>query len=71
MTTVEIIRDWLEAHGYDGLVNESRRCSCSLHDLMGPCKRAGDDSFECVQAVYDTGTTTLVEAVDPPARRVR
>ena len=37
MNTKEIVKAWLEAHGYDGLYNTDFNCSCPLVDLK-PCK---------------------------------
>lgn len=36
MTVKEIMRDWLKAHGYDGLCNPGY-CGCDLDDLMFWC----------------------------------
>lgn len=38
MTIKEIVKDYLEKNGYDGLSSEGA-CSCGLSDLM-PCGRA-------------------------------
>lgn len=36
-TTVRaIVREWLEAHGYDGLCRDG--CGCDLDDLFAACK---------------------------------
>ncbi len=36
MTVTDIIKAYLQAHGYDGLVSEYRECGCVLDDLV-PC----------------------------------
>ena len=36
MNIQEIVREWLQAHGYDGLVDEYYECACDIADLM-PC----------------------------------
>ena len=64
MTTKEMVRSWLESHGYDGLINEETGCTCSLlFDIEGKCE--GALSHQCVQAVYDRPESYLVAAVDP------
>ncbi len=35
-TILEILREWLKAHGYDGLRDEDSECGCSLDDFA-PC----------------------------------
>ncbi len=43
MSTVKgIVKDWLIAHGYDGLYSENGQCGCDLDDLM-VCDAAGID----------------------------
>lgn len=31
---VEMTREWLKKHGYDGLYNHEKGCSCSSTDLL-------------------------------------
>jgi len=45
MTVKEIVRQWLQDHGYDGLCSDF--CGCVFSDLM-PC---GEDASGC-QAGY-------------------
>lgn len=47
MTVVnDIVREWLQANKYDGLINSSEACGCAADDLdacggpMGECKPA-------------------------------
>lgn len=37
LTIAEIVKDWLVAHGYDGLCNSEQECGCRLDNLM-PCE---------------------------------
>jgi len=37
MKPVNIVRDWLIKHGYDGLCNSDYGCGCRLDNLM-PCE---------------------------------
>ena len=48
MTVGKIVREYLVAHGYDGLYNADQ-CGCCLDDLM-PCD--GDDFLMDCQAGY-------------------
>ena len=34
ITVVQIIADWLNDHGYDGLCCDEFECGCPIHDLM-------------------------------------
>jgi hypothetical protein len=36
MTAIEILEEWLTAHGYDGLCNPDEECGCRIGDLI-PC----------------------------------
>lgn len=45
-TTLEILRQWLVANGYDGLWNNDP-CGCGVDDLA-PCGNVG----HCCQAAY-------------------
>lgn len=46
MKVRDIIKQYLETHGYDGLVNSESTCACSLDDLV-PCAA---DPLECEPA---------------------
>lgn len=38
MTVQDIIKEYLKAHGYDGLCLPEEECGCRIDDLMpGPC----------------------------------
>lgn len=53
MNVTDIVREWLLAHGYEGLCSEN--CGCDVDDLA-PCR--GDNCFaDCVPAyrVSDCG----------------
>lgn len=51
-TVLEIVADYLRAHGHDGLCNPEIECGCGLGDLA-PC---GDYCpSECVPAVECAG----------------
>lgn len=41
---IQIVKDWLENNGYDGLCHPDYECGCQLNDLM-PC---GDPCSNCV-----------------------
>ena len=41
-TVKEIVREYLVAHGFDGLYSEVGQCGCSLDDLM-MCEEPGID----------------------------
>lgn len=43
MTVLELIRDYLTTHGYDGLCDPDIECGCLLTDLQ-PC---GEDPSHC------------------------
>ncbi|GIV82743.1 MAG: hypothetical protein KatS3mg051_2097 [Anaerolineae bacterium] len=45
ITCEDMVRAYLEQHGYDGLVAEDINCACTLDDLM-PC--GGDYAMSCV-----------------------
>jgi hypothetical protein len=50
MTVLEIVKDWLKEHGYDGLylpIGDGEACGCSLDDFA-PC---GEIDGDC-QAAY-------------------
>ena len=36
MNVEQIVREYLETNGYDGLFNENGECGCDLEDFM-PC----------------------------------
>jgi len=40
ITVKEIVREYLVAHGFDGLYSDVGECGCSLDDLMA-CDMAG------------------------------
>jgi len=42
MTVKEIVKNYLEEHGYDGLYAPYLKCSCKIDDLM-PCGVCFDD----------------------------
>ena len=63
MTTEQMVREWLVDHGFVGLLSRDGECSCTWPHLRAHC--GFRDWSSCSQAVYDTGTTTLVEACDP------
>lgn len=37
MNIIGILRDWLKAHGYDGLCDAETECGCNLDDFA-PCE---------------------------------
>lgn len=45
-TAIEILKDYLEANGYDGIALPYSDCGCKLCDLQ-PC---GEDFSQCVPA---------------------
>jgi hypothetical protein len=38
----EIVKEWLEQHGYEGLYSDHWECGCTPEDLM-PCGEASED----------------------------
>ena len=61
-TVLTIVRDYLEAHGYDGLYGEY--CACLSGDDMAPC---GELSYNCAPGfrhAFDAEDAVCVECVD-------
>jgi len=53
MTVKEIVKQWLEANGYDGLCNDIFECGCELNDLM-PCQEdVRDDCAAGHKVLFD------------------
>ena len=48
-TVREIVAEWLDSHGYDGLVNVDGECGCPLDDLM-PCENTIAGLGDCEPA---------------------
>jgi len=48
-TVIEILKDWLREHNYDGLHDPDRECACYLDDENGivTCFVAGFDPWMC------------------------
>jgi len=42
MNMLEMVKNWLADHGYDGLYHPSGECACRLKDLM-PCDGLSDE----------------------------
>lgn len=42
MKVIDIVYEWLEQNGYDGLVDVDNECGCQLSDLA-PCEMLGQD----------------------------
>lgn len=51
MTVVDILKQWLKANGYDGLVDDSGECGCDLRNLI-PCENSID---RCLPAYRGPG----------------
>ena len=49
MTVKEIVKDYLEKNGYDGLCSE--QCGCGLDGLM-PCSCVKNEVIEMCEAAY-------------------
>ena len=47
MNILEIVKDWLEQNGYDGLCDPEMPCGCMLNDLM-PCGTCNVSLLFCV-----------------------
>ena len=45
MQVIDIVKEWLIAHEYDGLGNEELECGCTLEDFM-PCMGEGCENCE-------------------------
>lgn len=63
MNVIEIIKDWLKQHGYDGLRADDAECGCKVDCLMpcnSPCNsceagyKGPDPSGECDSLIYLT-----------------
>lgn len=64
---IEIVTEYLEAGGFDGLANVDAECGCFLHDLV-PC---GDILVDCragKRAVIDD-EEVCVAVLDKPQRK--
>ncbi len=53
---IDIIRDWLETHGYDGLASDD--CGCAVNDLF-PC--GGEYIVSCSPAQKQVATDENAE----------
>jgi len=51
VNTNEIILQYLKDNGYDGLVNEERKCNCTIDNLFS-CEDNVDDIGECVAGKF-------------------
>ena len=71
MNTHEIVKDWLDSHGFDGLVNVETECGCggnSLNDLYcgdycpyRDCEAAIKRECDCGSyTYYPVGATEFV-----------
>ena len=49
-TVREIVKAWLEEHGYDGLYNPYGECGCALDDFM-PCNSEGVEQCEAAHKI--------------------
>ncbi|MCL2223602.1 MAG: hypothetical protein FWB96_01395 [Defluviitaleaceae bacterium] len=54
MTVSEIIRSYLEEHGYDGLCNSKYECGCGVEDFT-PC---GNCDITVCEVAYVNDCTT-------------
>lgn len=54
VSCADMVRDYLERNGYDGLVDEGRECACCLEDLM-PC--GGEYAMTCEAGYRIDGCT--------------
>jgi len=64
ITAREIITEWLNNNGYDGLFNIDGECGCIIGDLI-PC---GEDPSSCEaghQRIREDGTWEIYEKVKP------
>jgi len=52
MELIDIVKDWLEDNGFNGLFHDSGECACKIDDLM-PC---GGPCLEC-EAGYVVSAT--------------
>jgi hypothetical protein len=57
MDVIDIIREYLEKNGYDGLYNSDLECGCEVDDLA-PCDNVGHDcaagyKYPCVCGDHD------------------
>ena len=62
ITVLEIVREYLEKHGYDGLCNEE--CGCTLEDLE-PCGEMMSDCCACYRHRDLSRRTGWLVSTDP------
>lgn len=55
VTCSEMVSDYLEAHGYDGLVEPNGECACALDNFM-PC--GGEHTMDCKAGYRRYGCTS-------------
>lgn len=61
---IEILKQWLSEHGWDGLASPDLECGCGLDDFM-PC---GNEPRGCYPAVgnWEYGFYTVADTDAPP-----
>lgn len=52
MNGIDMIREYLQQNGYDGLVCDDDDCACSIEDLAPCVSNLGRGVFEC-RALFD------------------
>ena len=65
-TIEEMVRKYLETHGYDGLCNLEIECGCGIDDLF-PC---GDPDHEECQAAYARLSTCGLYQLYSPKKEI-
>ncbi len=67
MNVKEIIQQYLQANGYDGLCNGDIECGCALVDLM-PCGEYGSECEPGYKGMKDDGDW-VIETEKPGVKK--
>jgi len=62
MTVLEIVKDYLDKNGFDGLCNDT--CGCSKNDLF-PCD---DACLDCIAAYAAPSPRGVIFQAEKPAK---
>ena len=65
MNVRDIVRNWLERNGFDGLLNRELECGCSLSDLE-PCDGIEMDCEPGYKSTDPIGEVDFIISPDNP-----